>query len=122
MIVEPSREDVSVTAHAEAGTSSLAPVIGRETELHALSLLLQSGGTAVVNVTGARGSGKSALVRAALAGLPATQFVEIQRLDLSGETLASAMVGLRRHVSHAPIPLRRGDSPWDGERMLLHLE
>lgn len=122
MIVEPSREDVTVTAHLETRPSRYAPLIGRVAELQALSLLLQPGGAAVVNVTGARGSGKSALVRAALEGLSGSQAIDIQRLDLSGETTTSAMTGLRGLVSHTPIPLRRGDSPWDGERMLLHLE
>jgi DNA-binding CsgD family transcriptional regulator len=122
MTIEPSREDVGVTAGAETNASGLAPIIGREAELHALLLLLQPGGADVVNVTGARGSGKSALVRAALDGLSASQFVDIQRLDVSGETMVSAMTGLRRLVARLPIPLRRGDSPWEGQRILLHLE
>ena len=121
MIVEPSRENVSLTARAETSSTSLAPLIGRETELPALLQMLQPGGTAVVNVTGARGSGKSALVSAALEDLSGSQFVDFQRLDLSGETTASAIMELHRHVSHAPIPLRR-DSPRDGQRIVLHLE
>ena len=122
MIVEPSREDVSVTAHAETSTSSLAPLIGREAELHALSLLLQPGGTAVINVTGARGSGKSALVRAALEGLSGSRFSRHPATRPERRDHGVRDDGAPPSRVPAPIPLRRGDSPWDGERMLLHLE
>ncbi|MDQ0613979.1 DNA-binding CsgD family transcriptional regulator/predicted ATPase [Microbacterium sp. W4I4] len=122
MSVEPSRENISLASHAETSHSMLSPLIGREAELRALLRLLHTGGTTVINVTGAPGGGKSALVSAALRGRSRSLFVDVQRLDLTGESMASAMMGLRHHVSHAPIPLHRDDSRSNGERILLHVE
>ena len=53
-----------------------APLIGREVELDTLTTMLAHGRPTVVNVTGARGVGKSAIVRAALESI-AYQVVDV---------------------------------------------
>jgi DNA-binding CsgD family transcriptional regulator/predicted ATPase len=83
-------------------------------------LLLQSG-PGLVNVTGARGVGKSALVRSVLDEV-GTEFADVRRLDLTGETAATALAGIRQQVAHLPIPLRRGRDDWSDGQLLLCLD
>jgi DNA-binding CsgD family transcriptional regulator/predicted ATPase len=122
-----AQEPAALGQQAAAGSgsrSSLTPpaaVLGRDEELQALLRLLEPGGPAVINVTGARGMGKSALVRAAL-DVAAPRFADVQTLDLTGETTATALSGLRRHLSRMPIVLHRGAPEAAGERTLLYLD
>ena len=98
-----------------------ATLIGRDAELRALSRLFGRGSASIVNVTGSRGVGKSALVRAALERA-SSRFTAVEHLDLTGESPATALAGLRRHVSRLPLPVRRGDLLSVAERPLLFLD
>ena len=106
MTIEPARKVGGLTAATASSHPNPTPLVGRDIELQTLMRFLERGGATVVNVTGARGTGKSALVRAAV-DLSASGFADIQRLDLTGETLTSALTGLRRHLSRMPIVLHR---------------
>ncbi len=79
-------------------------LLGRSADLDTLVGLLQPSGPALINVTGARGVGKSALIRTALGRLGGA-FGEMQRLDLTGESAATALAGLRHRVAHLPAHL-----------------
>ena len=61
-----------------------APLIGRDAEVRALSRLLGRGSASIVNVTGSRGAGKSALVRAALERA-SSRFTGVAHLDVTGD-------------------------------------
>lgn len=104
-------------ASAEATAHVL---VGRDVELDALLGLLGGGEPAVINVTGSRGAGKSTLVQAALERLGSS--AEIVRLDLTGETTATALAGLRRHLSRVPVPVQRGVLASVADPPLLYLE
>lgn len=121
MTVQPSFDDDGPAAADSLVLADAVPLVGRDHELTGLMQLLEPGGAAVVDVTGAPGIGKSALVRAALERV-ASRFLEVQRMDLAGDTAASALSGLRHHVSRLPVPLHRGDARWAGQRMLLLLD
>ncbi|KAB7745664.1 AAA family ATPase [Nostocoides sp. F2B08] len=118
-----SDPDEGGTSAGTASRETQAPesLIGREVELDTLATLLAHGRTSIVNVTGSRGVGKSALVRAALERA-SSRFAEVAHLDLTGETPVSALAGLRRHVARLPIPARRGDLSSVAERLLLFLD
>lgn len=121
MIVEPWLEDDGLPEAGPSRTETTATLLGRAAELQALLRLLQPGGAAVANVSGPRGIGKSALIRAAL-GRAASSFHDVQRLDLTGDTASSALSRLRHHASRLPVPLRRDGAPWERQRMLLLLD
>lgn len=102
-------------------TGPRLPLLGRAAELDALRALLGPDGPAIVNVTGARGVGKSALIDAALDEVGG-RVSDLRRLDLTGESAASALAGIRRHLSHLPIPLRRGQDTRTDRSLLLSLD
>lgn len=114
----PSGEVASPTP-ARSGVTS--PLLGRDAEREALQGLLFADSPALVNVTGARGVGKSALVRSVLEDV-GTEFADVRRLDLTGETVATALAGIRRQISHLPIPLRRAREEWSDRQLLLCLD
>ncbi|MDX5400229.1 MAG: AAA family ATPase [Actinomycetes bacterium] len=86
--------DATTAVTASPQDPAPEPLVGREAELDTLTSLLAHGRTSVVNVTGARGVGKSALVRAALERASSGS-TDVARLDLTGETSASALTGPR---------------------------
>lgn len=73
----------------------------------------------IINVTGARGAGKSTLVWAALDAT--SGFADVRRLELTGQSVTSALAGLRHRLSRMPISVRRGDAQGE-DRTVLHLE
>jgi DNA-binding CsgD family transcriptional regulator/predicted ATPase len=111
--------ECSVAPKSDAPAS--APLIGRAEEFHRLLGLLRPDGPALINVTGTRGVGKSALVRSVLACV-GHGFADVRRIDLTGESTASALLVLRRHLSHLPIPLRRAGFATTSNGSLLFLD
>lgn len=96
-------------------------LVGRDDELDALVRCLELREPAIVDVTGARGTGKTTLVDVAL-DAAAASFTEVRRLDLTGETATTALAGLRRHLARLPIPLPRGPSDRPDRWTLLRLD
>jgi DNA-binding CsgD family transcriptional regulator/predicted ATPase len=116
-------------ASPEGGASPIVPVqeppvrlIGRGDELESLARALEPRRSSpVINVTGARGTGKSALVRAALQSA-AARSADVRRLELSGESAETALAELRRHLARLPPSHHRGDLHLTDRRTLVHLD
>lgn len=120
MSVQPSPA-VGALTDAAAWGRPVTALLGRAVELQMLRRLLEPGGPTLINVTGARGMGKTRLVQGALDVAP-TGFADIARLDLTGETVTSALAGLGHRLAAMPIAPRRGDRPYGAGRTLLHLD
>jgi DNA-binding CsgD family transcriptional regulator/predicted ATPase len=97
------------------------PLVGRADELERLCGLLAPGGPLVVDVTGARGAGKTAVIDAAVERV-GDLFGDVQRLDLTGEPADGVLDAVRAYATRMPIPLHRGDADGSRGRSLLVLE
>lgn len=119
---EPGRGHGEAVAADRAQTPEdlRGPLLGRDRELAELCQLLAPGGPTVVNVTGMRGIGKSALVDAALERV-GQGFGDVMHLDLTGAAPTAAMSTIRRFTTHLPVPLRRA-KPNSHHRSLLVLD
>ncbi|EYR63092.1 hypothetical protein N866_02980 [Actinotalea ferrariae CF5-4] len=116
----PAARSASVAGSPHPG-GARPRLVGRDDELEALVRCLELREPAVVDVTGARGAGKTTLVDVAL-DAASTSFTAVRRLDLTGETATTALAGLRRHLARLPIPLPRGPSDRPDRWTLLRLD